>query len=178
MIELLIKAGAGPGRDHPDTETPLMSAARAGRLDAVRLLLEAGADVNATDAHQQETALMWAAAEGHADVVTALIQAGADPNRKARVTTLEERKHADHPTGGFTALMFAVRNGHEPVARALVGAGADPNLTNGDGVTATIVAIVNDLYTGLVRERVLPVGAPFARNVEPRAGRMGQRPGP
>ena len=51
-----------------------------------RLLLEAGADVNAADAYQQETALMWAAAEGHADVVKALLDAKADPNRKARVT--------------------------------------------------------------------------------------------
>ena len=49
---------------------------------------------------------MWAAAEGHADVVKALLDASADPNRKARVTTLAERKHADHPTGGFTALMY------------------------------------------------------------------------
>ena len=89
---------------------------------------------------------MWAAAEGHADVVKALLDAKADPNRKARVTTLDERKHADHPTGGFTALMYAVRNGHEAVARALAAGGADPNLTNGDGVTALIVAIVNDRF--------------------------------
>ena len=56
---------------------------------------------------------MWAAAEGHVDVVNALLAAGADPNRKAHVTTIDERKHADHATGGFTALMFAARNGHE-----------------------------------------------------------------
>ena len=52
-------------------------------------------------------------------MVQALLTAGADPNRKARVTTIADRKHADHPTGGLTALMFAARNGHEPVvARA------------------------------------------------------------
>ena len=64
-----------------------MAAARTGSLDAVKLLLEVGADVNATDAYQQQTALMWAAAEGHADVVKALLAAGADPNRKAHVNT-------------------------------------------------------------------------------------------
>jgi ankyrin repeat protein len=59
---------------------------------------------------------------------------------------LTERKHADHPTGGFTALMFAARSGHEDVARALVQGGADPQLTNGDGATATAIAIVNDRF--------------------------------
>lgn len=146
VMQALIRAGADLARPYPDGETLLMGSARAGRVDAVRLLLETGADANAADTYQQQTALMWAAAEGHADVVKALLDAGADPNRKVYVTTLEERKHADHPTGGFTALMFAVRNGHEEVARALVKSGADLKLTNGDGVTATIIAIVNDRF--------------------------------
>jgi ankyrin repeat protein len=146
IVDALIKAGADKDRGHPDSETPLMAAARSGRLDAVRVLLEAGADVNRTDGFQQQTALMWAASEGHAEVVKALLQAGADPNRKARLTTIQERKHADHPTGGFTALMYAVRGGHEAAARALLAGGADPKATNGDGVTATIVAIVNDRF--------------------------------
>jgi ankyrin repeat protein len=145
LINLLLKSGAKATLAHPDGETALMAAARTGHLDAVRLLIEANSDVNATT-YQQETALMWAAAEGHADVVKALLDAKADPNRKARVTTIEERKHADHPTGGFTALMYAVRNGHEAVARVLAQRAADLNLANGDGVTALIVAIVNDRF--------------------------------
>lgn len=145
VVDALLKAGARVTLAHPDGETPLMSAARTGRLDAVRLLIEAGADANATT-YQHETALMWAAAEGHVEVVQALLAAKADPNRRTRVTTLEQRKHADHPTGGITALMYAVRNGHEAAARALVAGGADPGLTNGDGVTALIVAIVNDRF--------------------------------
>jgi ankyrin repeat protein len=143
LIDTLLKAGARAALAHPDGETALMSAARTGRLDAVRLLIEAGSDVNAST-YQQETALMWAAAEGHAGIVTALLEAKADANRKTRITTLDQRKHADHPTGGFTALMYAVRNGHETVARALAAGGADLNLTNGDGATALIIAIVND----------------------------------
>jgi ankyrin repeat protein len=146
MMKVLLAAGASPRVTHLEGETPLMAASRTGRVDAVQLLLEAGADVNAADLYQQETALMWAAVEGHSDVVKTLLGAGADPNRKAHVNALEERKHADHPTGGFTALMFAVRNGHEDVARALVKGGADPTATNGDGATATIIAIVNDRF--------------------------------
>jgi ankyrin repeat protein len=146
LIAALLKAGADPAAAHPDGETPLMAASRTGQMDAVTLLLEAGVNVNATDAYQQETALMWAAAEGHLDVVKTLLAAGADPNRKAHVTGIDERKHGDHPTGGFTALMFAARNGYDDVAHALVKGGADPKLTNGDGLTATMVAIVNDRF--------------------------------
>ena len=144
-IDVLLKAGAKVTLAHPDGETALMAAARTGRADAVRLLIEAGANVNDTT-YQHEKALMWAASEGHVDAVKALLAARSDPNLKARITTLEQRKHADHPTGGFTALMYAVRNGHENVARALIAAGANPNLTNGDGATALIVAIVNDRF--------------------------------
>src|SRR5262245_14900215 len=89
---------------------------------------------------------MRAAAEGHADVIQALLDAKADPNKKAHVTGLEERKHADHATGGFTALMFAARNGHDAAIRTLIKGGADPKLTNGDGATPTIIANVNDRF--------------------------------
>ena len=157
LIAALLKAGADPAVPRPDSETPLMAASRAGRVDAVRLLLDTSADVNAADTYQQETALMWAAAEGHLDVVTALLATGADPNRQAHINILEDRKHADHPTGGFTALMFAVRNGHGAVAKALAKSGANLNLTNGDGATATMIAITNDRLD--LANTLLEVGA-------------------
>jgi uncharacterized protein len=146
VMRVLLDAGADPTRWHPEGETPLMAAARTGRVDAVQLLLSHGSFVNAADPYQEETALMWASAEGHLEVVKALLAAGADPNLKAHVSTITERKDADHPSGGFTALMFATRNGHVDVVEALIKGGADPKLTNADGATATIVAIVNDRF--------------------------------
>jgi uncharacterized protein len=144
VMRALLDAGAQPTRWHPEGETPLMAASRTGRVDAVKLLLSRGSFINAADPFQEETALMWASAEGHLEVVKALLGAGADPNLKAHVSTITERKDADHASGGFTALMFAVRNGHEDVARELIQHGADLKLANADGATATIVAIVND----------------------------------
>src|SRR5213593_97470 len=158
MIAELLRAGADVRRSvHPEGETPLMAASRTGKLDAVELLLEAASDPNAADSYQNETALMWAAEEGHVDVVNALLAAGANPNTKAHVSELTKRKNADHPTGGFTALMFAVRNGHENVVRALVKGGADLKATNGDGVTATSIAIVNDRFD--LAQTLLDLGA-------------------
>ena len=146
MMELMLKAGADPKRAHTEGETPLMAASRSGNPAAVRLLLDRGVDVNAQDAFQKQTALMWAAAEGHTEVVDALLKAGANTDLKAHVSSLTERKNADHPTGGFTALMWAARNGHEATVRRLVQGGADMSAKNGDGATATMVAIWNDRF--------------------------------
>ena len=146
MVGVLLDAGASLDTVQPDGETALMAAAGSGSLDAVERLLAAGADVDAVETYQEQTALMWAAAEGHADVVDALLGAGADPDRKGRLTTIEERKHADHATGGFTALHFAVRNGHEDAVRTLIAGGADPTVTNGDGATPTVIAVINDRF--------------------------------
>jgi ankyrin repeat protein len=157
VIKALLDAGADATRWHPEGETPLMAASRTGHVDAVKLLLSHGSFVNAADPFQEETALMWASAEGQVEVVKALLAAGADPNLKAHVSLITERKNADHPSGGFTALMFAARNGHEDVVRALVAGGADLKLTNADGATATVVAIVNDRFD--LAKELLDLGA-------------------
>src|SRR5215467_2141726 len=157
LIGMLIKAGADIAAAHPDGETALMAAARTGHIDAVKLLIEAGANANVADAYQQETPLMWAASEGHVAVVNELLKAGADPNRTAHINGIEERKHGDHPTGGFTALHFATRNGHADVVAALIKGGADPKLTNGDGLTPSMVAIANDRFD--LAAKLLELGA-------------------
>lgn len=146
-IRALLDGGADLATAVREGETPLMAAARAGSAAAVQLFIERGADVNAVEALQEQTALMWAAAEGHLDVVDVLLDNGANPNLKSRTSELSTRStRADYPSGGFTALMWAVRNGNEPVARRLIEGGADPNLTNADGSTAMMLAIVNDRF--------------------------------
>ena len=115
MVELLLKAGAAPNAALPDGDTPLMTAARTGKIEAVQALLSHGAEVNAKETERGQTALMWAAAEGNTAVVEALIAAGADFR-----TPLDS---------GFTPLLFAVREGRIGVVRALLEAGADANET-------------------------------------------------
>ena len=59
--------------------TPLMFAARQGSLDATRTLIEAHADINATDP-DGTTALVLAIINGHYDTAALLTEHGADPN--------------------------------------------------------------------------------------------------
>jgi ankyrin repeat protein len=58
--------------------TGLHEAAKRGHLDAVRLLLDSGADPNARETGDNTTPLHWAAALGNVEVVRALLDAGAD----------------------------------------------------------------------------------------------------
>jgi ankyrin repeat protein len=58
--------------------TGLHAAAKGGQLDAVRLLLEHGADPNALEAGDNTYALHWAASQGHLEIVRALLDVGGD----------------------------------------------------------------------------------------------------
>jgi ankyrin repeat protein len=78
MVEALLKGGADANEELPLGRRPLMLAARSGNVEAVRLLLEHGADPNAKENERGTTALMQAADQGHADVIKILIEHGAD----------------------------------------------------------------------------------------------------
>jgi ankyrin repeat protein len=60
--------------------TPLMRAAMGGHVEAVKLLIAAGADVNAHDARRiGNTALNEVAGDGAFEMIEVLLEAGADP---------------------------------------------------------------------------------------------------
>ncbi|KAE8743368.1 hypothetical protein FOCC_FOCC011020 [Frankliniella occidentalis] len=82
-------------------QTALMLAVSHGRLDTVRLLLEAGADVNIQD-EDGSTALMCAAEHGHLDILKVLL---AQPDCDVTVV--------DHD--GSTALSIAMEAGHRDI---------------------------------------------------------------
>jgi len=60
--------------------TALLFAARDGHLEAVRALVEAGADVNQVSASEKSTPIVIAIANGHYTVGKYLLDHGADPN--------------------------------------------------------------------------------------------------
>jgi uncharacterized protein len=96
--------------DNSSHVQPLHSAAAGRSAECVRVLLDAGADVDARQ-HGGYTALMEAALQGNEEMVRALIDAGADP-------TLTD-------DGGRNSIEFARAEGHTGVAE-LLDAAAGP----------------------------------------------------
>ena len=150
MIEVLLKAGADPNATLPTGETALMTAAHTGKPDAISMLLTHGAKPNERDIRFGETAMMWAAAENNAAAIRVLADGGGDLNAKSRLMEFPEFRFLTSgmvitalPKGGWTPLMYTARQGSIDSARALIEAGANPNLTDPDGTTATVIAIIN-----------------------------------
>ncbi|CAD0043475.1 unnamed protein product [Aureobasidium pullulans] len=99
-----------------DGRTPLSYAAGLNSLEAVRLLISAGADPNlASEAkgYGGFTPLLCAASRGHENTVSVLIDNGANVRSK------------DHE--GRNALTHASECGSRAVTRLLLDRGADPN---------------------------------------------------
>ena len=69
--------------------------------DIVRMLIDAGADVNAVDNELGSTALMWASGDGYTDIVRMLIDAKANLNAADK--------------DGKTALMGAADKGYTDI---------------------------------------------------------------
>ena len=92
-------------------------AARSGRAEALPVLVELGARVDADP--YRGTALTWAAVNGHVEAVRTLIGLGADPNHRG---TFGGPTHGE----GVTALHLAAQAGRAETAGELLSAGADP----------------------------------------------------
>ncbi|HYL39632.1 MAG TPA: ankyrin repeat domain-containing protein [Bryobacteraceae bacterium] len=92
-------------------DTALMFAARVGDLNAAKLLVAAGSNVNDQDAWGV-SATVLAAHSGYRELVGFLLDKGADPSSAA---------------AGFTALHEAIMRRDEKMASLLLDHGADPN---------------------------------------------------
>jgi ankyrin repeat protein len=150
MIEELLKAGENPNAVVSDmSDTALMLAARTGKPDALRVLLDHGADPNKTNSEGQ-TALMWAVAEKNAAAAKTLIERGANVNAQTHKlpppSMFQTIFSAPFPAGGMTALLYAARQNDLESARILIEAGADVKENAADGSSPLLVATINDHY--------------------------------
>jgi len=154
VVLFLIAAALSSAAPAPD----LIDPARRGDVQAVRSLLERGADVNAAEGDGM-TALHWAADRGDTEVAVLLIAASADVDAKTRI-------------GGYTPLHLASRGGHAPLIMMLLEAGGNPRaVTTTSGVTPLHLAAM-----GIGGAEA--VGALLARGADPNAreGSAGQTP--
>ena len=158
-IGRLLADGLAIDAQDSDGRTPVMAATLARRTDAVRALVDAGADVDIRD-NRLDNVFLYAGAEGLLDILRIANDAGADPaltNRFGGIAVIpaSERGHVevvrylleesdvdvDHVNRlGWTALLEAIilsdgGPAHREIVRMLLEAGADPDLADGDGVT-------------------------------------------
>ena len=164
LVQILFAMGAdvnlATSPDHGGIP-PLVFAASNGRTEVVRLLLDAGASVDATD-DWGCTAIFKAATYNHLDCVRVLLRLGADPDKSNRwgaiplqyaahqghykvVRKLVKYKCDIHKRGEETvppALIAAATRGYHKCVSALLDAGTDVNLShNNNGETALLHAI-------------------------------------
>ena len=110
---LLLLGVVAAGGDRPVApDSPVADAAQRGDLDAVRRLLQGGADVNTAQGDGM-TALHWAAEQGDEELGEVLIYAGARVDAGTRI-------------GHYTPLHLAARGAHASVVTLLLEAGSDP----------------------------------------------------
>jgi len=107
--------------------TPLCLAAVSGDEEGLRLLLAAGARVDATDAYGG-TALFWAVRNDCIPCVTTLLEAGANI------------RHIDNY--GNSALIRSAAHGNGPMTQFLVEKGSALELRDKDGRTALMRAVM------------------------------------
>jgi ankyrin repeat protein len=129
-LQALRRALAGASADLRDGHgrTPLLIAAHAGRREAMRELVAAGADPRAQDA-QAYDAITIAAVADDLETMRVAIALGGDP----RAVTSPYRG---------TALIAAAHLGHDGVVRELIAAGAPLDHVNNLGWTALIEAVI------------------------------------
>ena len=122
-----LKSGVPVDSADADGSTALMIATHANAIDAARVLIEAGADVNAKD-RLQDSPYLYAGAEGRLEILKMTVAAGADLKAVNRY--------------GGTALIPAAHHGHVEVVRYLLTTKTDIDHVNFLGWTALLEAVI------------------------------------
>jgi ankyrin repeat protein len=113
-----------------DSWTPLIWAARSGSVDAINVLLDAGADVNlpgSTGDNWDATPLQHAILQRQPAAVRLLLDRGADVNRGAG--------------GSLTPLFLAAGDTDPAILTLLLAHGADPSVEDEHGATPLARAV-------------------------------------
>jgi len=133
-----LMAAAGVGTQENDTTGRYKTQAQT--IEAIQLLLDKGADVNATTADGR-TALHGAALQGYDEVIKFLVAHGADLYAKDRKGFTPLDTALGHAGGfGFAGQEGVMRERTATLLRSLMGANATPATAKTQGLTETAVA--------------------------------------
>jgi len=134
ILQALLDAGcSGINSEDPTTlQTPLIGAAFAGHVGAMRAMIDHGADVHAFELEHLFTTLHFAALSGNPKTIDVLVEAGADPN--------------DPDDRGMTCLHWAAGTKNADVVQAILRHGgrldARSNIVSGARTNALHIAVL------------------------------------
>ena len=160
VIQALVTAGADVTVGTPNGTTPLMVAAASGAVEAVRLLIEHGSEVNAKDGVRAQTPLMYAAASNRAAVIELLASKGADLTATSKVSNLANLSREGLGFGGNPQVPGAQAN---TTARRAPMPGVDRNYSLNElivahgGLTPLLYAVRQGFHESV--EALLAAGA-------------------
>ena len=129
----LLEAGADPNlNNYGYASWPLYSAVSEGHIEAVKLLLKAGAKLQPEGADSDQHVLMRAVKDGNTKIARVLLEAGADPNERI------VGRDGDPEVPLLLQSVFYTASKADMV-RLLLEAGADPGARDGNGRNALAV---------------------------------------
>jgi uncharacterized protein len=173
-IEKLIKSGFDVNIQIEESVIPIIVAINTGNLDIVRILVEAGADVDIADAcgssplvcaaygkfanifnylvpltslQTKGIGLLTSVIDGDVEIVRMFIDTGIDVDFY--------REKGVWCENGRTALIIAIREEYTEIVRALLEAGANPNTFDEDSETTPLILAVRFKYFEIVNSLLL-----------------------
>jgi ankyrin repeat protein len=176
MVEFLLSRGADPNINNTEV---LWYAVEIDHIDILKMLVEAGANVNAKN--QYGNPLI--ASVSTPNKIIYLLNHGVHPNTRVggiintpylfKLITLNQKsviqvlveKGADvnlKDLGGYTALMMAVQNNYDDLAEFFIQKGVDINTANEQGEKAIDIAVIRDNLKSV--ELLLAAGAKVDEN--------------
>ncbi len=136
LVQRLLLERHNPNERDGEGLTPIMWAARAGAIDAMKALLDGGADPTSRDIRNGWTPIFHAIHFHQVEAVRLLLDRGVDPNQRARM---------------LTPLLMAASDPDPAIVEALLAHGADPNTRGIGGSTALTEAVSGGALTDIDR---------------------------
>ncbi|SFB72433.1 Ankyrin repeat [Flexibacter flexilis DSM 6793] len=159
VMKCLIELGADINKSNSGDlgYTPIIEAAREGKLEAITFLIEAGANVESVDT-RNGTALLHACISAHNDILQLLIKAGANVNATDNDGQTPLHYLCRFAVSWGSGMVSETINGvtkkienqrfkqHTEIFLTLLKNGADVNLVTNYGFTALTLAADTDAY--------------------------------
>jgi ankyrin repeat protein len=159
IVRLLIARGADVQATDFVKTTTLRAAALGNDTETIRIMVDAGVDVNAGDLPGITPLMMAAGWSGNLPAVKILLAKGAKVNAVSAPVMGLPSKNGPSEFGLLTPLLMAAPFGPPELIRVLLDAGADVNAKDVRGMTPLMLALATDRQDRAIIGMLLEHGA-------------------